>query len=116
MKISVKSVHFHVDSKLVAYIEQKLNRLTKLFDRITEAEVHLKLQDTGARTREKITEIHLHLPGGWIVDKKTGKTFETALGASIDTLKRQVSRHKEKIQSYPREKPLPVGEPALAEA
>ena len=49
MKISVKSVHFSVDAKLVAFIEQKLVRLTKVFDKIGEAEVLLKLQ----RLRER---------------------------------------------------------------
>ncbi len=105
MKISVSSVHFHADNKLRAYIEQKLSGLTRFFDRITEAEVHLKLQDTGGKVHEKITEVHLHLPDGWIVDKKTGDTFETALAASMDTLKRQVVRHKDKLQNHPHEKP-----------
>ncbi|MCB9305287.1 MAG: ribosome-associated translation inhibitor RaiA [Lewinellaceae bacterium] len=97
MNISVKAVHFHADEKLVTYIEKKINRLTRYFDRSIDAEVHLKLQDTGGRVREKITEIKLHVPGGWMMDKKTGKTFESAINASVVTLKRQLLRHKEKL-------------------
>lgn len=43
MNISVKAVHFNADSKLVTFIEQKLQRLSKFFDRDMQAEVHLKL-------------------------------------------------------------------------
>lgn len=96
MNISVKAIHFNADSKLIAFIEQKLQRLSKYFDREITAEVHLKLQSTGGPVRQKITEIHLHVPGGWIVDKKSDQTFESALTASIDTLKRQLIRFKEK--------------------
>ena len=98
MNISVKSLHFHADQKLVTYIEKKINRLNRYFDRNNvEAEVHLKLHDNGGRVQDKITEIKLHVPGGWVMDKKTSKTFESAITASVDTLKRQLVRHKEKI-------------------
>jgi putative sigma-54 modulation protein len=96
MEISVKSIHFSADAKLVAYIKQKIARLSTLFENITSAEVHLKLQDGGGKVKEKITEVHLHIPGGWIVDKKTGRTFEAAINSSADSLKRQVVKHKEK--------------------
>jgi putative sigma-54 modulation protein len=103
MKISVQSVHFHADSKLVEFVEKKLSRLGRYFDRSVEAEVHLKLQDnSGGKIHEKITEVKLHVPGGWMMDKKVGRTFESAITASVDTLKRQLVRHKEKANNYPR--------------
>jgi putative sigma-54 modulation protein len=103
IQISVKSLHFHADAKLLEFIEKKLNRLSRYFDRPVEAEVHLKLQDTGSKVHEKITEVKLHVPGGWIMDKKTGQSFESAITASADTLKRQLLRYKEKnVTQYPR--------------
>jgi ribosome-associated translation inhibitor RaiA len=46
---------------------------------------------------EKITEVKIHYPpGNWMMDKKTSKTFEAAITASVDTLKRQLLRHKER--------------------
>lgn len=98
MKVSVQSIHFHADAKLVDYIEKKLMRLDRYVDRnrSIEAEVSLKLQDTGAQVHEKIIEVKLLLPGGWLIDKKTGKSFESAVTASTDTLKRQLLRHKER--------------------
>ncbi len=102
MKIVVKSLDFHADSKLVAYIEQKLSRLNRYFDKTIQAEVHLKLQDTGGKVRDKQVEIRLHIPGNDLMDKKTGKSFETALMSSVETLKRQLLRHKGKISAHPR--------------
>ncbi|MBK9338937.1 MAG: ribosome-associated translation inhibitor RaiA [Lewinellaceae bacterium] len=104
MNISVKSVHFHADSKLVSHVEKKLSRLSRIYDRIVEVEVHLKLQDTGGKVQEKIAEVHLHIPGGWLLDKKTGQSFESAINASAETLKRQLTRYKEKMYGYEPEK------------
>lgn len=103
MKVSVQSMHFHADAKLVEFIEKKLMRLDRYFDknRTVEAEVSLKLQDTGGRVQEKVTEIKIHFPrGSWILDKKTGRTFESAITASADTLKRQLLRHKERTSTH----------------
>lgn len=102
MKVSVQSIHFHADTKLVEFIEKKLMRLDRYFDknRAVEAEVHLKLQETGGAIHEKVIEIKLHVPGGWMIDKKTGRSFESAITASADTLKRQLLRHKERTTTH----------------
>ncbi len=97
MNISVKSFHFHADEKLIEYVDQKLSRLNRYFDRAVEAEVHLKLQDTGGPVHEKIAEVKIHVPGGWMMDKRSGRTFEAAISASADALKRQLTRYKERI-------------------
>jgi putative sigma-54 modulation protein len=96
MKISVKSVDFRADSKLIGYVEQKISRLERYYDKPVEAEVHLKVEENGRKVREKVAEIRLLLPGGVLVDKKSGKTFETAVNAMVETLKRQLVRFKEK--------------------
>ena len=97
MNISVKAIDFSADSKLIAFIEKKLQRLSRYFDREITAEVHLKLQNTGSSIKQKIAEVHLQIPGGWLVDKKSDLTFENAIVASSETLKRQLIRHKEKM-------------------
>lgn len=104
MHINVKAIHFSVDSKLLNHVEKKLGRLGKLYNRIEGIEVHLKLQDTGGKVQEKIAEVHMHVPGGWLIDRKTGKTFESAINASTETLRRQLARYKEKLHGYEPEK------------
>lgn len=102
MKIVVKSVDFHADTKLVAYIEQKLSRLNRYFEKAIQADVHLKLQDTGGKVRDKLVEIRLNIPGNDLIDKKSGKTFETAVASAVDALKRQLVRHKERVTMHGR--------------
>ncbi|MEY3239162.1 MAG: hypothetical protein RIR11_600 [Bacteroidota bacterium] len=96
MNIVVKAIDFSADSKLIEFIEKKLRRLSKYFNREIKAEVHLKLQNTGSSIKQKIAEIHLQIPGAWLVDKKSDLTFENAILASTETLKRQLIRYKEK--------------------
>jgi putative sigma-54 modulation protein len=99
IKISVKAIHFSADSKLIAFIEKRIQRLSKYFEQDMTAEVHLKLQPLGSSVQQKISEIHLHVPGGtWLVDKKANVTFEGSIIESVETLKRQLIRHKERLQ------------------
>ncbi len=96
VKVSVHSVHFNADEKLITFIENKLNRLSRYLNRPLEAEVFLKLQDTGSAVKDKITEVKVHVPGGWMIDKKVDRTFEGAITSSFETLKRQIIRFKER--------------------
>lgn len=102
LKVNVQSLHFHADSKLVDYVEKKLSKLGRYVDRNVEAEVLLKLQDTGSKFQDKITEVRLHVPGGWMIDKKIGSTFESAIDNAVETLKRQLLKHKEKASNHQR--------------
>ena len=95
MKVHTESVQFKADSRLIEFIEQKLAKLDTYFDRIIEARVTLKLENTG-QVKDKIAEIMLSIPGDNIFVKSTDKTFEAAIDHALDTLKRQLIRHKER--------------------
>jgi putative sigma-54 modulation protein len=98
MKIDVRSVHFVVDQKLVDYIQKKSEKLDQFFDKIIDAQVVLKLENSG-QVRDKIFEMVLQVPGDRLVAKETSKTFEAATDLAIDNMKRQIIRHKEKLQA-----------------
>lgn len=46
MKVHVHPVDFTVDHKLVEFIQKKMDKLDNFYDRIIEADVHLKLDNT----------------------------------------------------------------------
>ena len=98
MKVNMQAVHFTADQKLVDFIEKKLSKLDQFYDRITSADVYLKLENTG-QVKDKIAEIHINVPGTSLITKESQKTFEAAVDLSIDSLKRQIKRHKEKTAS-----------------
>ncbi|MBK9103074.1 MAG: ribosome-associated translation inhibitor RaiA [Saprospiraceae bacterium] len=97
MKINLTAVHFDADQKLIDYIEKKSSKLSQFFDRITDAQVFLKLENSG-QVRDKIVEIKLMVPGDTLVAKETSKTFEAATDAAVDNMKRQLNKHKERVQ------------------
>lgn len=98
MKIHLTAVHFDADQKLVDYIEKKTAKLSQFFDRITDAQVSLKLENSG-QVRDKIVELKLMVPGDILVAKETSKTFEAATDAVVDNMKRQLNKHKERVQN-----------------
>ena len=98
MRVQTEAIHFSADIKLLSAIEAKLAKLENFFDRIIEARVILKLENSG-QIRDKIAEIKLHLPNGIIFIKETSKSFEAAIDKALVALKRQLVKHKEKVTS-----------------
>jgi putative sigma-54 modulation protein len=98
MRVQTEAIHFSADIKLLSAIESKLAKLENFFDKIIEAKVILKLENSG-QIRDKIAEIKLHLPNGIIFIKETSKSFEAAIDKALVSLKRQLVKHKEKVTS-----------------
>ncbi|HOY18607.1 MAG TPA: ribosome-associated translation inhibitor RaiA [Haliscomenobacter sp.] len=95
MVVYTEAVQFKVDSKLVDFIEKKLSKIDQFFDRIINAKVVLKLENTG-QVREKIAEVRINVPGETLFVKVTHKSFEAAVEQAVDSLKRQIIKYKEK--------------------
>jgi len=98
MKVSVQSVNFNIDNELVKYAEKKINILEKFHDHILGAEVFLKVQKSSEK-ENKITEMKIILPGNDILVKKQSNTFEKGINMSVDSLKRQLVKRKEKLRA-----------------
>ncbi|MFK5879988.1 MAG: ribosome-associated translation inhibitor RaiA [Flavobacteriaceae bacterium] len=99
MKVFVQSVNFNADKELVEFVEKKVESLEKYYDKIVDSEVFLKVQQTSEK-ENKIVEVKINVPGNDFVVKKVSKTFEEAVALTVDTLKRQLSKRKEKQRSY----------------
>ena len=97
MKVYTETNHFSADKKLLDVIEQKLSKLDTFFDRIIEARVNLKLENSG-QVKDKIVEVRLSVPGDVLVAKDTERTFEAAIDKAADVLKRQLIKYKEKMR------------------
>lgn len=97
MKIGVQSIHFNADSKLLDFIQKKANKLDQFFDQIISGEVYLKLENVEDEAN-KISEIKLIVPGGTLFAKEQCKTFEEATDLAIESLRKQITKHKEKTR------------------
>jgi len=97
MKVNVQSVNFNADKSLIEFVEKKLSSLDKYYDKIVDADVFLKVQQTSEK-ENKLFEVKLNVPGNDVVVKKQCKTFEEGAMLVSDSLKRQLTKKKEKIR------------------
>lgn len=97
MKVNINSIHFKADKKLVDFIEQKVDKLSTYHDGIIGSEVSLKVTNTADRDN-KITEIRLIVAGYDLFAKKQSNSFEESTDHAVEALKKQLTRHKEKIR------------------
>ncbi len=98
MNINIESIHFNSDSKLEKYIDKKMNRLSRFHDRIVGIDVTLKLENS-ARVKDKIVEVRVSIPGDDLYAKQTMKSFERALDATVEILKRGLKKRKQQLQA-----------------
>jgi putative sigma-54 modulation protein len=97
MKVFTQSVNFNADKELIAFVEKKVGTLVKFHDKIVDAEVFLKVQNTSDK-ENKITEVKINIPGSELIVKRETKTFEEGVNSAVDNLKRQLKRSKEKLR------------------
>lgn len=99
MKIGIQSIHFNADQKLLAFIQKKVNKLDQFYDQIISGEVYLRLDNVTEETNKKV-EIKLMIPGSTLFAKEECKSFEEATDLSIECLRKQIKKHKDKIKSH----------------
>lgn len=97
MQINIHSIHFDADQKLLDLINEKLMKLTQFDDSIISAEVFLRL-DKSDVNQNKVAEIKLKVPGAELFAKKQCKGFEEAVDETVEAIRRQVKKHKEKLK------------------
>ncbi|MCU0443535.1 MAG: ribosome-associated translation inhibitor RaiA [Microscillaceae bacterium] len=99
MKLQIHSIHFDADVKLLDFIQKRSDKLDTFYDRITEGEVFLKL-DKGEHSREnKVVEMKIGVPGATLFAKAQNTSFEAAADEAIESLRRQIHKHKEKLMA-----------------
>jgi putative sigma-54 modulation protein len=100
MKVNLKitSLHFDADKKLIAFIQEKVDKLAQFYDKIIDGEVVLKIENNHS-VENKVAEIKLLVPGNDIFAKKQCKSFEEATDSAVEALRRQLKKHKEKLKN-----------------
>ncbi|KAF2519530.1 ribosome-associated translation inhibitor RaiA [Flavobacterium salilacus subsp. salilacus] len=98
MKVNVHAVNFNVDRKLVGFVQARLDKLEKYYDKVVYSDVFFKLDNTNAKTN-KIAEIKINVPGNEFIVKKQCKTFEEAVELAADSMERLLVKRKEKVRA-----------------
>lgn len=96
MRVKIQSIHFDADTKLLNFVESKVDKLNTFSNTIIDSEVFLRLEKNSA-AENKIAEIKLLIPGNELFAKRQCKTFEEATDQAVEALRRQLKKQKEKV-------------------
>jgi ribosomal subunit interface protein len=98
MNVTVNAIHFSADQKLIDFAVKKTNKLDTFFDGIISAEIVLKVVKPEI-SNNKLAEIKISIPSAdYLFAKKQGDSFEEAIDLSLDALKKQLTKFKEKLK------------------
>lgn len=97
MQISVTGHHVDVTDSLRNYTNEKLDKLERHFDHVTDVHVILSVE----KTRHK-AEATVNISGGKLFADATKEDMYAAIDGMTDKLDRQIRKHKEKITDHHR--------------
>jgi putative sigma-54 modulation protein len=96
MKLQVQSIHFDADTKLIDFIQRKVDKLETFYDRLVDGEVFLRLNNEGIDN--KTVEIKLNVPGQQLFAVEKAKSFEAAADLATEALRNQLKKFKTKVK------------------
>ena len=96
MEVQIKAIHFDISEKLVAFVNKKIEKLTRRYDFISDAEGNLRLVKPET-AMNKEAGIKLSVPGSPdLFASKTADSFEEAIDESLEALEPQLEKAKGK--------------------
>ena len=93
MQLSISGHHIDVTDALRNYVEEKLSRLERHYDHITNAHVILSVEKLQQRA-----EATLHISGAEVFADADCDDLYAAIDKLADKLDRQILKHKGKTQ------------------
>ena len=94
MQVNITGHHVELTDALREYINQKLSRLERHYDNITNVQVTLSVEK-----ERKLAACTLHASGADLHGDASHDDMYAAIDALADKLDRQLVKHKEKAQA-----------------
>ncbi|MDJ0738293.1 MAG: ribosome-associated translation inhibitor RaiA [Gammaproteobacteria bacterium] len=95
MQVNLTGHHVDLTDALRAYVDEKIARLERHFDHVTNVHVILSVEKKSQKA-----EATVHIAGADVFADAVHEDMYAAIDALIDKLDRQVLRHKEKLKSH----------------
>lgn len=95
MNITIETVHFSISDQLDLFTRKKTTKAFDKYENVVGINVNLKVIKPEAKNNKE-AEVRLTVPGNELFAKKTADTFEEAIDVSIEAVKKQLIKHKEK--------------------
>ena len=99
MKVEIQSLHFNADASLVEFINKKMEKLDRFYDKIIGSDVVLSLEQLNTQVKDKVVIIKTQIPGQILIAKETSKKFEEAVDFAVESIKKQMEKFKAKQAS-----------------
>lgn len=100
MQLNLTGHHVDITDSLRNYVEEKMERLERHFDKVTNTHVILSVESL----RHK-AEATVNMSGNNIFAESTEENMYAAIDNLIDKLDRQVKKYKEKITNHHHKQP-----------
>jgi putative sigma-54 modulation protein len=97
MQLNLTGHHVDITPPLREYVENKIQRLERHFDQVTNVHVVLSVE----KVRHK-AEATLHISGGNLYADCESNDMYAAIDSLTDKLDRQIKKHKEKLTDHHR--------------
>lgn len=98
MQIAIQSIHFDADTKLIGYIQKKLEKLLTFYDEIINADVYLKVEKA-SNSNNKTLEVKINVQNQTLFCVEHCATFECAIDLAVESLKMQLKKYKSKLRA-----------------
>ena len=95
MQVNLTGHHVDVTDALRSYVDEKIARLERHFDHVTNVHVILSVEKLN-----KKAEATVHIAGADVFADSVHEDMYAAIDSLVDKLDRQVLRHKEKVKSH----------------
>tara|TARA_B100001057_G_C22801334_1_gene931630 strand:+ start:1357 stop:1656 length:300 start_codon:yes stop_codon:yes gene_type:complete len=95
MQITIHSVRFDADQKLLNYINKKIEKLTQFDDELISSDVFLRVENATDKSN-KLVEVKMNTGFNELFASKKCESFEEAVDLVQEILIRQVKKNKQK--------------------
>ncbi|WP_305909074.1 ribosome-associated translation inhibitor RaiA [Methylomarinum sp. Ch1-1] len=95
MQVSVTGHHVDVTDSLRNYVEEKISKLKRHFDNVTDIHVILTVEKL-----QQQAEATVQVSGAKLFAEDTQEDMYAAIDNMVDKLDRQIIKHKEKMNSH----------------
>lgn len=95
MQINLTGRHLDITDAMRSYVQNKLERLERHFDHMTNVHVILSVE----KLRQK-AEASFHISGHDVYADSEHEDMYAAIDTLVDKLDRQILKHKEKMKTH----------------
>jgi putative sigma-54 modulation protein len=95
MQINLTGHHIEITDSLRNYVNEKMEKLERHFDKVSNTHVILSIENVRHRA-----EATVHMSGNDIFADAIEDDMYAAIDALVDKLDRQVKKYKEKIKNH----------------